>query len=108
MDTPCVTGNVRNGHSTPTGVFFLKNKNRKVYLEGYNDDGSKYSSFVEYWMRFNQGIGMHDASWRYNFGGNIYLTGGSHGCVNMPKDAAAITYENIDETMPIIVYQSKI
>lgn len=107
VDTPCVTGNVRDGHSTPTGVFFLKNKNRKVYLEGFNNDGSKYSSFVEYWMRFNQGIGMHDASWRYQFGGNIYLTAGSHGCVNMPAEAAAKTYEHIDETMPIIVYQSQ-
>ena len=58
-------------------------------------------------MRFNQGIGMHDASWRVYFGGKIYLTSGSHGCVNMPYDAAAQMYENIDETMPIIVYQSK-
>ena len=106
MDTDCVTGDVADGYSTPTGVFFLLNKNRKVYLEGYNKNGSKYSSFVEYWMRFNQGIGMHDAQWRYSFGGNIYLTGGSHGCVNMPKDAAATTYEHIDETMPIIVYKS--
>ena len=107
VDTPCVTGNVSDGHSTPPGVFFLKNKNRKVYLEGYNNDGSKYSSFVEYWMRFNQGIGMHDASWRYSFGGTIYRTAGSHGCVNMPANAAAKTYEYIDETMPIIVYQSE-
>ena len=107
MQTPCVTGNVRDGYGTPTGVFFLLNKNRKVYLEGFNKDGSEYSAFVEYWMRFNQGIGMHDAQWRYKFGGTIYKSGGSHGCVNMPKDAAAVTYEHIDETMPIIVYQSE-
>lgn len=108
LDTPCVTGCVRDGNETPPGVFFLLNKNRGVYLEGYNNDGSKYSSYVEYWMRFNQGIGMHDATWRNKFGGNIYISGGSHGCVNMPKAAAAQTYEYIDETMPIIVYQSKV
>lgn len=107
LDTPCVTGCVRNKNETPPGVFFLLNKNRGVYLEGYNNDGSKYSSYVEYWMRFNQGIGMHDATWRSKFGGQIYVSGGSHGCVNMPKNAAAKTYEHIDETMPIIVYQSK-
>lgn len=107
VDTPCVTGCVSDGHSTPTGVFFLLNKNRGVYLEGYNNDGSKYSSYVEYWMRFNQGIGMHDATWRAKFGGNIYLSGGSHGCVNMPKKAAEKTYEHIDDTMPIIVYKSE-
>ena len=108
LDTPCVTGCVRDGNETPPGVFFLLNKNRGVYLEGYNNDGSKYSSYVEYWMRFNQGIGMHDAPWRNKFGGNINISGGSHGCVNMPKAAAAKTYEYIDETMPIIVYQSKV
>lgn len=108
VDAPCVTGNVSDGHATPTGVFYLLNKNRGVYLEGFNNDGSKYSSFVEYWMRFNQGIGMHDATWRASFGGNIYLTNGSHGCVNLPEDKAAQIYEVIDETMPIIVYQSNL
>lgn len=108
VDAPCVTGNVSEGHATPTGVFYLLNKNRGVYLEGFNNDGSKYSSFVEYWMRFNQGIGMHDATWRTRFGGNIYLNHGSHGCVNLPTDKAAKIYEVIDETMPIIVYQSNL
>lgn len=107
VDTPCVTGNVRDGHDTPTGVFYLLNKNRGVYLEGFNNDGSKYSSYVEYWMRFYKGIGMHDASWRSNFGGDIYQTGGSHGCINLPKDKAARIYEEIDETVLIIVYQSE-
>lgn len=107
VDTPCVTGKTSQGYGTPTGVFFLLNKDRKVYLEGFNKDGSPYKAFVEYWMRFNQGIGMHDASWRYEFGGDIYIYSGSHGCVNMPPEAAAITFENIDNTMPIIVYNSE-
>ena len=77
-------------------------------MEGYNRDGSKYSSFVDYWMRFYEGVGFHDATWRSQFGGNIYLTNGSHGCVNMPKDAAIILYEYINETMPIIVYNSQL
>ena len=108
MDTPCVTGNVSLGYDTPTGIFYLLNKNEDVYLEGYNRDGSKYSSFVDYWMRFYEGVGFHDATWRSQFGGNIYLTNGSHGCVNMPKDAAIILYEYINETMPIIVYNSQL
>ena len=108
MDTPCVTGNISLGYDTPTGIFYLLNKNEDVYLEGYNRDGSKYSSFVDYWMRFYEGVGFHDATWRSQFGGNIYLTNGSHGCVNMPKDAAIILYEYINETMPIIVYNSQL
>ena len=70
------------------------------------DDGSRYASYVEYWMPFNGGIGFHDASWRSIFGGNIYLTNGSHGCVNMPRNSAEILYDYIDSSMPIFVYAS--
>ena len=27
---------------------------------------------------------MHDATWRGKFGGQIYKTSGSHGCINLP------------------------
>jgi len=49
---------------------------------------------------------MHDASWRSVFGGEIYKNNGSHGCVNMPYEAAKTVYSYIDKTMPIIVYSS--
>jgi lipoprotein-anchoring transpeptidase ErfK/SrfK len=55
-------------------------------------------------MPFDGGIGLHDATWRDEFGGEIYKTDGSHGCVNLPKETAKIIYENIDKTMPIIVW----
>lgn len=106
LHTDCVTGNVRYGYDTPTGVYFLLNKDPGALLEGYNIDGSMYSVTVKYWMRFVPGIGMHDAYWREVFGGDIYLTNGSHGCVNMPEWAAALMYEYINNTIPIIVYQS--
>lgn len=106
LDTPCVTGNVAQGHSTPTGMFYLRGKTRNTYLRGYNNDGSRYSSYVNFWMPFYKGYGMHDASWRKNFGGNIYKTNGSHGCVNLPYKAAKTIYEHIDSTMPIIIYKS--
>lgn len=107
LDTPCVTGNVRDGNGTPTGVFYLLNKDRNASLDGFNNDGSPYHAVVEYWMRIYEGIGLHGAPWRSQFGGDIYLTSGSHGCINMPEWAAEIAYENIDETMPVIVYLSQ-
>lgn len=106
IDTPCVTGNVSYEYDTPTGVYYLLNKDRDVYLKGTNKDGSKYKSFVEYWMRFYKGYGFHDASWRSEFGGKIYKTSGSHGCVNLPESAAKIIYENIDFTVAIIIFKS--
>ena len=48
-----------------------------------------YSSPVTYWMPYCGNVGMHDADgWRHEYGGQIYKTNGSHGCVNMPKAAA--------------------
>lgn len=106
MDTDCVTG-TKNKHDTREGYFFLTDKVRNKTLHGYNDDGSEYNSPVDFWMPFDGGIGLHDAYWRYGvFGGDIYLTHGSHGCVNLPRNAAETIYNTIDFTTPIIVYCS--
>ena len=106
VETPFVSGNVAGGYATPVGIYYLTYKTTNTKLEGYNKDGSKYSSPVSFWMPFNGGIGLHDASWRSNFGGNIYLTNGSHGCINLPYNAAKTIYQNIETSIPIILYAS--
>lgn len=64
-----------------------------------------YEVEVQYWMPFVYGQGLHDASWQSNFGGNSYRTGsGSHGCINLPADQAAVIYNAIDGGYPIIIY----
>ena len=103
--TNCVTGNESARHSTPTGVYKLAGKQRDRYLRGKNDDGTNYCSFVKYWMPFNGGIGLHDASWRSKFGGEIYKNSGSHGCVNLPRSIAETIYNNIDKSYFIVVYK---
>lgn len=102
----CVSANVSQGYITPTGMFYLDNKATKVYLSGKNKDGSKYRSFVNYWMPFNGAIGLHDATWRSKFGGRIYRNNGSHGCINLPYSVAKKIYENINYSTLIIVYKS--
>lgn len=94
-----VTGNVSNNTSTPTGVYSLKYKQRDATLKGQG-----YSSPVNFWMPFNGGIGIHDASWRSVFGGRIYLTNGSHGCVNSPYYLANTIFNNINEGTPVVCY----
>lgn len=106
VETDCVTGSVSEGYATPVGIYYLTYKTTDTYLEGYNGDGTEYSSHVDYWMPFNGDIGLHDASWRTTFGGSIYLTNGSHGCINLPYSAAKTIYNNIDSSMPIILYSS--
>ena len=100
--TLCVTG--ANGRSTSAGHFVINYKERNRYLQGTNADGSKYKSWVNYWMPFNGGQGLHDATWRKAFGGQIYKTGGSHGCVNMPLAAAEQIYGIAWVGMPVIVH----
>ncbi|MDE7429949.1 MAG: L,D-transpeptidase, partial [Lachnospiraceae bacterium] len=49
-------------------------------------------------------VGMHDATWRSEFGGNIYMTNGSHGCINLPYSVAQEIYEYVEKDTPVICY----
>lgn len=102
LTTDCVTGTT--GHETPTGIYNIDWKTTNTVLRGFNDDGSKYESPVTYWMPFNGGIGLHDATWRGEFGGDIHINNGSHGCVNMPLQAAKKIYGKVQNGTPVIVY----
>ena len=94
-----VTGNVSSGHATPKGVYRLKYKQENTVLKG-----ADYAVPVTFWMPFNGGVGLHDASWRNVFGGSIYETNGSHGCINMPYNVAKTIFDNIDVNTPVICY----
>ena len=105
-DAPCVTGNVSKNYTTPPGIYSLTYKEEDRILRGPKKaDGSyEYESHVDFWMPFNGGIGLHDANWRGSFGGTIYQTSGSHGCVNLPPDRAKILYGLVEKGMPVICY----
>jgi hypothetical protein len=91
---------------TPEGVYTLYWKKSPDVLRGsLKEDGTyEYETPVTYWMPFNGGIGFHDATWQPYFGGDRYLTGGSHGCINMPYDKAATLYDIIQYGVPIICF----
>ncbi len=103
VETPVVTGNPYAGHETPSGgVWSLKGRARNQTLSGQG-----YASPVDYWMPFNNGVGIHDMQSRYWFGGTIYLGSGSHGCVNTPLSAVKLIYDQIEEGVPIVVYKDE-
>lgn len=92
-----VTGG--RGCGTPTGRFKLHHKARNVNLTGPG-----YVSHVNYWMPFiGQSYGMHDASWRSQFGGSIYKYNGSHGCVNMPRSKVSKLYKMVPNGTRVII-----
>ena len=99
VETDVVTGNNDGAHNTPKGYHRIFSRARNTTLSGPG-----YSSFVEYWMAFCGGCGIHDASWRSSFGGNIYNGNGSHGCVNTPTGAVAKIWNNTDWNTPVIIY----
>lgn len=98
LQTDIVTG--KPGSSTNIGLFKIFSKQRNRYLTG-----SDYKAYVNYWMPFDGGIGLHDATWRKSFGGNIYLRNGSHGCVNMPLDKAEELYEEVKVGTKVLVHK---
>lgn len=100
LETDFVSGNMSKADCvTPPGVFGLTYKTRNAILRGAN-----YETPVNYWMPFNGNIGMHDATWRRAFGGTIYLTSGSHGCINLPLHMAASIYEYVSTGFPVVCY----
>ncbi len=100
LETDFVSGNLAKNYGTPLGVYPIQYKERDATLIGEN-----YSTPVKYWMPFNGNIGFHDAPWRNKFGKDIYKTKGSHGCINMPPNAAKVMFENIQRGVAVIVYE---
>ena len=105
-DAPCVTGNVSKNYTTPEGIYSIAYKQTDRILRGAKKaDGTyEYESHVNYWMPFNGGIGLHDADWRGSFGGSIYRTNGSHGCINLPPSSTPALYELIEKGTPVICH----
>ncbi|MBR0410401.1 MAG: L,D-transpeptidase family protein [Eubacterium sp.] len=99
LSSDVVTGNLSTGHGTSTGFYRIAYKQRDHLMV-------KYNSFVHYWMPYNTaiGVGFHDASWRGSFGGQIYRTNGSHGCINMPPAKAASLFNMISSGTAVYIH----
>lgn len=100
METDIVSGNINRGNGSPDGVFKIVYKKSPAVLKGED-----YESDVTYFMPFAYNVGIHDASWRSGkFGGNIYKSSGSHGCINVSEEAAKELYEIVDVGTPVIAF----
>lgn len=110
LQSDCVSGKMTRDRYTPAGTYYVYSKERNRVLRGTKDPVTgkyPYESPVSYWMPFNRGIGFHDANWRNKFGGNLYVNGGSHGCVNLPVGFAGTMYNTITTGMPVVIYYSQ-
>ena len=98
VHTSIVTGAL-DGHQTPTGFYHVENKETDAWLSGPD-----YLVFVKYWVGIYGPYGLHDSSWRENYGSDYYVNGGSHGCVNTPESAMKTIFDNINVGDPVLVF----
>ncbi len=109
LESDVVTGNPNIGNrETPSGVYSILELQRNATLVGEKDPKTgkpEYRTPVAFWMRVTwSGIGFHDATWQPYFGGSLYLTNGSHGCINMPYDEAEALFGLLEIGMPVVIH----
>ncbi|MGX6962807.1 L,D-transpeptidase family protein [Vagococcus xieshaowenii] len=103
LETDIVSGKPKT--LTPHGVFYVWNKERNATLRGTNDDGSKYASPVDYWMPVDwTGVGIHDSDWQPEYGGDLWKTRGSHGCINTPPAIMKQLFEKVEVGTPVLIF----
>ncbi|MBU3876329.1 L,D-transpeptidase/peptidoglycan binding protein [Faecalicatena sp. AGMB00832] len=108
MESDVVTGLPTPEKETTAGVFSILEMQRDKTLVGDIDPDTgkpEYETPVTFWMRITwSGIGFHDANWQPGFGGDLYTSIGSHGCVNMPYGQAETLYSMLSVGTPVIVH----
>ena len=98
-----VTDIVTGKPSTPTPYLY---EDIDAKVPNVTLTGPTWNSFVKYWMPFlNNAYGVHDASWQPTFGGDWYLSHGSHGCVNIPPKVMPEVYEKTEVGMYILIHK---
>ena len=108
LETDIVSGLPTPDRITPEGVYHVLYKESPSVLVGEKDPDTGqpiYETEVRYWMQFTwSGVGFHDADWQPAFGGSLYQSAGSHGCINMPVDKAGQLLNLISAGVPVICH----
>lgn len=108
LETDIVSGKMTHDRYTPEGIYAVYNKERNRHLRGEQrpDLSYEYDVLVDYWIPFNQAIGIHDAYWQSSYGGTNFIRGGSRGCINTPYNAVSQIYEWVKVGTPVVCYYS--
>lgn len=101
----CVSGlpTAKRDRITRTGVWYIKEKKPEKVLVGED-----YETPVKYWIRIMwTGTGYHAlnrSDWA-NWSPTLYLTKGSHGCLNLQEADAAMLYSLINLKDPVFIHE---
>lgn len=87
FDAPVTTG--RDGMETPAGRYSIYAKIKNQTMSGVTDGEPWVVPNVPNVMYINGGVALHGTYWHRLFGSGVRV---SHGCINLPLDAAAWVY----------------
>ncbi len=96
-----------NERSTPSnGIWTIKKKVTPHLMKGPMLSNGQYSYTLQvtYWLPFNDQVGIHDNYQRVDYGGLIYQTSGSHGCINTPYEAVEEIFNTVEVGTMVVVY----
>ena len=115
-EADCVTGipmgrnyyGQPESYSTPKGAYYINNKELDKTMRGPwipEINNWEYESPARIWLPFlYDSWAIHDAAWRYEYGGTIYQWNGSHGCVNVAYDNLVTLYDMVEVGTPVMVH----
>ena len=88
--------------STPSekGIYSIYKKVTDTYLDDQN-----YEHQVNYWMKYDIDKGFNDATWRDDFGGDIYHYDGTCGTIDMSLEDAEVLYDNVEDGSIVLVHR---
>lgn len=92
---------------TPNGIYTIKAVTGPTTLLGQMTASGKreYETVVQHWMPFvGNMIGFHDAYWQPKFGGDWYVSNGSHGCINLSSGDAASLRSLLSPGVVVVVH----
>ena len=100
LDTDIVSGTATPKRATPTMVVQVLDKKQDHTMKGsYGESHADYALVIQ-----ESGILIHDSSWRDEYGDDIWLYDGSHGCINTPLRAMKELYDMAEISTPVIIY----
>ena len=100
LDTDISSGQLDGRHETPAGVYYVTSCERNATLTGED-----YRTVVNFWIGvIGQQIGIHDSTWRYEYGPGVNAYDGSHGCINTPYEKVEELFGRVTVGVPVIMY----
>ena len=101
-ETDIVSGLPVSGRETETGLMTIEACESDAVADPVETGGTE--AVIQHKLLLSKGIYISDASWRSEFGGNVYLENGTHGSIAVPENAMQQIAEAASEGIAVIIY----